>query len=55
MINNLGVETYDLKEMANSEAIKIYLVPHTHLDPGWQETMEVYYQKRVKIILMNVI
>lgn len=41
--------------MSNSEPIKIFLVPHTHLDPGWQETMEAYYVKRVKVILLNVI
>ena len=54
-INNLAMTKYNLKDMTNNEPIKIFLVPHTHLDPGWLETMEFYYQKRVKIILMNVI
>jgi alpha-mannosidase II len=35
--------------------IDVYLVPHTHLDPGWIETIEDYYSKKVRSILNNVI
>ncbi|KAJ6234589.1 alpha-mannosidase [Anaeramoeba flamelloides] len=32
----------------------VRLVPHTHLDPGWQKTAEEYYLKKVKPILNSV-
>ena len=43
--------TYDLGD----QPITVYLVAHSHLDPGWIETFEHYYQSKVKKILMNVV
>ena len=33
----------------------MYIVPHTHLDPGWLETMETYYDKEVRDIISNIL
>ena len=37
------------------EVINLFIVPHTHTDPGWLETMETYYDKEVRDILSNVL
>jgi alpha-mannosidase II len=51
MVNGIIPRKYNL----SGQNIDIYLVPHTHLDPGWIETFEDYYTKKVKIIIQNVI
>lgn len=35
--------------------MNIYIVPHSHTDPGWLETYEDYYMQQVKDILTNII
>lgn len=35
--------------------MNLYIVPHSHTDPGWIETMEYYYTREVRDILSNVI
>lgn len=34
-------------------AVVIHVVPHSHCDPGWLDTFEDYYMKKVKNILDN--
>ena len=51
MVNGITPRQYNL----SGRQIEIYLVPHTHLDPGWIETFEDYYSKKVRVILLNVI
>ena len=51
MVNGITPRQYNL----SGQEIEIYLVPHTHLDPGWIETFEDYYNKKVRVILLNVI
>jgi alpha-mannosidase II len=36
-------------------ALELYVVPHSHCDPGWLETFEYYYSNRVKFILDNFV
>jgi hypothetical protein len=50
-VNNLELKEHYL----GTEPINMFLVPHTHLDPGWIETFEDYYIKKVKLILINVV
>ena len=35
--------------------ITAHVIPHTHCDPGWLETEEVYYRKYVQMILRGVL
>ena len=51
MVNGLVPRVYNL----GTKDINLFLVPHTHLDPGWIETFEDYYKLKVKAILTNVI
>ena len=37
-----------------SKVLNVFLVAHTHLDPGWLNTVDEYYQQRVKGILEYV-
>jgi hypothetical protein len=37
------------------EKIEVYLVPHSHCDPGWKLTWGQYYDSRVKHILRGVV
>ena len=36
------------------EPINIFIIPHSHTDPGWLETLEVYYEHQVHEILQNI-
>ena len=38
-----------------NKTINLFLVPHSHLDPGWIESIDVYYSKKVKSILNNIV
>ncbi|XP_064622648.1 alpha-mannosidase 2-like [Lineus longissimus] len=63
------INTYDLlaevgKENARSPAmtpkqldgpLQVFLIPYTHLDPGWIWTVDEYYEKHVKNILDNLV
>ena len=50
--NALRPKDYDITD---HEPINVYLVAHSHLDPGWIDTFEDYYIKKVRDILINVI
>ena len=52
MVNSIKPKKYSLNDYSH---IKVYLVAHSHLDPGWLETLEDYYKRDVKNILLNVI
>ncbi len=41
--------------LANSKDIIIHAIPHTHLDAGWIETFETYYQSSVLKIIESLL
>ncbi|KAL5257794.1 hypothetical protein ACHWQZ_G012658 [Mnemiopsis leidyi] len=41
----------DLKPLPNSESLRVFLIPHSHCDPGWLETYTKYYENKVRYIL----
>ncbi|CAG9324132.1 aman-3 [Blepharisma stoltei] len=41
--------------IAMDSPIEVFIVPHTHCDPGWLETMEWYYENRVRNIFQTII
>ena len=51
IVNGLVPKIYAL----GTKPINIYLIPHSHLDPGWIETFEDYYKQKVRSILTNII
>lgn len=50
--NGLRARSYNLNDVAYKsdksedyvEPITVYLVSHTHLDPGWIKTIDEYYE-----------
>uniref|UniRef100_A0A1I7RJD9 mannosyl-oligosaccharide 1,3-1,6-alpha-mannosidase n=1 Tax=Bursaphelenchus xylophilus TaxID=6326 RepID=A0A1I7RJD9_BURXY len=43
------------KPTSNKQHIDIFVIPHSHNDPGWLQTFEEYYQESVRGILNNML
>ena len=38
----------------NEENLRVFVVPHSHNDPGWLMTFEQYFESKTKGILTSV-
>ena len=43
------------KKVSDDETINVFIVGHTHDDPGWLVTTDEYYVKQVRYILDTVV
>lgn len=47
--------SYDKSQWTDEDPLEVWVIPHSHNDPGWIKTMDEYFNKQTRNILSNMI